>query len=122
MKEYFLRVSGQLSTELIKEAKLIVEKTDTDIVLFLDYSDFTIQKGSLFNYIIIDGVKFKIHAHLRYITQQFSLPFEEIPYGWKTVGYFELDNLLDFVHLIPFSKGWLSTSQKIKIGYENQGI
>jgi hypothetical protein len=118
MKKYYQLVYGQLSDELLEKAKIYVEKPSSTIVLFLGYSIFTIKKESPFNYIIIEGKKFDTDATLTYITQQFSLPFGEIPEGWKTVGFFDFKEKRDFFELIPFADGWLSIDMNIEIGYE----
>lgn len=119
MKNYYLRVQGQLSFESIKKANINMEKTESNIALILDYSDFNIPKDSLFNYIRIDDKTYRINGQLIYITQQFSLPFDEVPIGWKTVGFFEVNETAEFIDLIPFTKGWLPIDSKIVIGFDD---
>jgi hypothetical protein len=119
MKNYYLKVHGQVSEELLIKAKINITKTDSNIILMLSYSEFTINKNSQFNYVTIDGKMFRINGILTYITQQFSLPFDEIPQGWKTVGIFDLKDNFEFVKLIPFTEGWVSKDSEIIIGFDD---
>ena len=88
-----LRVVGRLPIELITYYKNILEyfyNNTSEIILFCDFSEFAIAKNHLFKHIRINNNIVECPILLKSISQEYMLPFESIPIGWKTVCKFEI--------------------------------
>ena len=121
MKIYYQLVHGEIISEIYENIKISEFINDKTKVFAFTHSCFSVPKHSIFNYLTIKGVNYQIFGRLTYITQQLSLPFDEIPYGWKTVCVIGFDELHDCLKLIPLTDGWVSLHdiEDIEIGFDD---
>ena len=91
-----LRVVGRLTKDLIIRYKGILgyssKKNVLEIIFFCDFSEFEIHSNHLFKYIRVNKNENLIACPLllKSISQEYMLPLESIPIGWKTVCKFEI--------------------------------
>lgn len=89
-----LKVIGRLTTELIWLYKDILEylpnSTALEIMLFCDFSEFEIHTNHLFQRIQFNEKIFDCPLLLKSISQEYMLPLEMIPIGWKSICKFEV--------------------------------
>jgi hypothetical protein len=107
-----LRVVGRLTKDLINKYKDILEyfsnNNASEIILFCDFSEFEINKNYLFNNIRVNENIIACPLLLKSISQEYMLPFESIPIGWKTVCKFEIleaDNI-KLINSLPEINEW----------------
>jgi len=93
-----LKIVGRLTESLINSYKNMLDYTSndniTDIIVFCDYSKFEIKRNHVFENIWINKTEnvIKCSLVLKSISQEYMLPLESIPIGWKTICRF---NVLD---------------------------
>src|SRR5688500_8066743 len=90
LEHRILRIPGKVSGNIIKEllCKFALGKSENAIWVFVDYSDYEVSLGTLFEVIFLKDqpeiVEFE-KATLGFVTQQFFEEFDGIPKGWKTI-------------------------------------
>ncbi|MFT4155700.1 hypothetical protein [Parafilimonas sp.] len=117
MQKSKLKIVGIASDDLMRKHKIFYSKaiTPNEILLFCDYSSIDIPIGYEFNFIENSDwtVLFSGTIRLKEITQEFMLPYDQIPKGHKSICKFEFINtnvpklLLD----LPTISDWYESSQ-----------
>ncbi len=120
MNNFSYLVHGELSAESIKKLSIPIKITERKRVLFLGFAEYTITCGAKFNMINIKGENLPIMATLEYITQQYNLPFDEIPLGWKTIVVIEVGKGIEHFSNIPIVETWYQSDLDIRIGFSNE--
>ena len=99
MENVIIRILGQVSKSSLKKFQILpnfpIESNNQIFCwLFVDYSDFEIQKNFEFNYFFIKSLKeYKnISVTLSLITQNQGIQLDFIPMGHKTICKFILDS------------------------------
>lgn len=99
MENIIIRILGQVSKSSLKKFQILPNfpiDTSNQLFcwLFVDYSDFEIQKHFEFNYIFIKPLKEckNINVTLNLITQNQGIMLDFIPMGHKTICKFILDS------------------------------
>ena len=89
-----LKVVGRLTPELIQKYKHVLGYSPgsyaLEILLYCDFSEFEIPTNHVFEHIRFNENSFDCSLLLKRISQEYMLPLEAIPVGWKTVCLFEL--------------------------------
>ncbi|RKR84849.1 hypothetical protein BDD43_5102 [Mucilaginibacter gracilis] len=112
-KSQVLGIVSENSYEVIKKG--LKRKFNEGLALnfFCTYSEYEIPFGTRFNYLKnnLSGTIVEIQATLVDATQQWGLPFDNVPMGYKTISRFEFTELgLDLIKReIPVIDSWSST-------------
>ena len=109
-----IKVLGRLSIEMLNLYKDVLDVKESDVILFCDYSEFDIPVGYGFSQIITKGnTILSCKVLLKGVSQQFLKPFDEIPYGWKTISKFEFVNgiIPDEIQMLPLLDDWIYTEK-----------
>lgn len=87
-----LKVLGRVDREILSELEKVLDLKNNanEIVLFCDYSMFDIPIGYKFKKIYNSNKKCIYNGEiiLDKVTQNHALPFELVPYGYKTICKF----------------------------------
>jgi len=111
-----LGVSGRLSDkELMSKFRLVLDYSpskESEIILLCDFSRFDIPIGYVFNGIedINGDLVFRGAIVLKKVTQQFVLPFDSLPQGWKSICKFEFlqNDIPEIVRSLPATSYWVN--------------
>ncbi len=121
LEKIHLRVSGRLSDkELMSKFRLVLDYSPSrawEVVLLCDLSLCDIPIGYGFNRIEdLEGkVVFKGLIVLKKVTQQFVLPFDALPKGWKTICKFEFADQLvpEVIRRLPAASYWVNAQASL---------
>ncbi|MET6997055.1 hypothetical protein [Chitinophaga defluvii] len=113
MERLWIKVIGNISEDLKVNFFKALDSENlkkNELILFCTYSDFDIPIGHCFTHIKTDEDSEGINCRvvLKNVTQQFFLPLDEIPHGWKTVCKFEfIEGIIPKeVQQLPVLNGW----------------
>ncbi|MFB6456947.1 hypothetical protein ACE38W_16870 [Chitinophaga sp. Hz27] len=118
MEHIRLNIEGRLKPtveSLFAEVFVLKELKPNEIVLFCSFSGYNIPVGHRFSEISHKGVTYKCNMVLKAVSQQFFKPFDEIPYGWKTICKFEFSDgeIPDDVKKLPALDGWAYVNENL---------
>ena len=117
MEHYFLKVYCVLPESEYNKVKVSEHITDSSVVFFFSYAEFTIPKGAIFNYLKVENKQYQVHGELKFITQQFGFSLNEIPFGWKTICVINFSSKFDYLPTKSLEDGWYSFSNDIELGF-----
>ena len=118
MKSYFSRIIRVVPPSEYAQIKVENHIKNHSVVFYFGYSEFTIRKGAFFNYLSIESNRYKVNGTLTYITQEFSLPWDEIPLGWRTACVVDFRDFFDYIKPIPVSQSSFNSENEMLLGYD----
>lgn len=111
-----LKIIGKPTSEVIESYQNVLRynrSNTSEVILFCDYSEFDIPVDQTFNYIENTQGK-KVYSDpftLVNISQEFGLPFDIIPRGYKTICKFSfIGKIPPAIKEIPTIKTWHEAS------------
>jgi hypothetical protein len=116
-----IRILGITSKETIKllnQNFFDKDVSDHEIILFVGYCAFDVPVGYQFEKIENNDGSLIMHTPiiLKKVTQQFSLIFDEIPHGFKTICRFEFTEgkIPDSILKLPVIQDWYDSKTYLK--------
>lgn len=86
---------------------------ENEVALFVNYNFADVPIGTAFDccYAAAEESNLRwVRSEVVAVTQQFAMPFEEIPHGWKTITVLRFNpDLPDLVAKLPVSDGWFES-------------
>ena len=81
---------------------------ESQLLLFVDYSNFNIPRGSAFNFYKINENDLWVNCEivLEYITQEWGKEYLNIPKGHKTICNFSGIDTIPCLQLLPEADAW----------------
>lgn len=112
-----LKVVGLASEKLCRDIALLsgIAALEDRIVVFCDYSEYDVQSGYTFSYILDNKMNLLYNRSFRleFISQQLLKPMEYIPKGWKTLCLFHFmdGEAPEVIYKLPLVEGWYQAEQ-----------
>jgi len=112
-----LKVVGILKQELYPRYSKIFGSTQlgkNDLIIFCDYTSFNISLEHIFTQLETSkGATIQGQIIFKYATNDFLIPLESIPSGFKTICKFEIysETQLSIVKQLPFISNWYESNE-----------
>lgn len=112
----YIQVDSRVSSKILVDFKHVLDinqELKGEYVLFCSFSGFDIPIGTIFEKVIAPGrnnatIVPNCRVELVKVSQQYRLPFDIIPMGYKTIAKFRFsDQVIPFLAELPISNHWI---------------
>lgn len=114
-----LKILGSANTNVIEKYTNILnyKENDMQVILFCDYSTYDIPKGYIFNHLMdpLSQNNISCKAKLKDISQEFGIPFDSVPKGYKTICNFKFSgiNIPKMIMELPIINDWYESNESL---------